>query len=119
MQPCDILKHTFSTIVYAVVLFFVLWANDIFITWGLHHFIGQFFNWFYQLGFVLKILFIIFAGSISLYIVFGLFMWVANIVGMILSYIFIYNSVVYYISIIMVLTNIVFSAIHIWPLFMW
>lgn len=119
MRPYGILRHAFSTVMYSIVLFFVLWGNNLLITWGMRHFIGPFFNWFYELSTFLKLTFIILVGSVSLAIVFGIFTWIARIVGIILPFIFIYNKPSYYISILMVLTNIVFSTIDMWPFIIW
>ncbi|MBS1533219.1 MAG: hypothetical protein JSU01_23165 [Bacteroidetes bacterium] len=119
MKPYDVLRHTFSTVMYIIVLFFVLWGNNLLVNWGMHHWIGPFFDWFYRLTTFWKLMFIIVAGTTSLIIVFGLFMMVARIVGMVLSFIFIYNKASYYISILMVLANIVFAVISMRSFIAW
>lgn len=113
MKP-NLFRSVLSTLIYPVVLFFILWGNNLLINWGLKAFILPFFGWFYNLGFLFKLLFISIIGSTSLLLVFGLLMWLTAMIGMVLSYVFIYNRAVYIISIILVLINFTGSAIDMW-----
>lgn len=118
MKP-TLFRQTLSTLIYIVVLFFALWADNLLINWALRHFIIPFFDWFYDLNFFIKIIFIALVGTLTAVIIFGIFMWITEMVSRILAYIFIFNKVAYYISIIMVLTNIVFSIIDMWASIRW
>ena len=115
----SLFRQILSTLVYIIVLFFVLWGNNLLINWALRHVITPFFDWFYELKLIFKLLLIIVAGTIIAIIIFGVFMWITEMVSRILAYIFIYNKATYYISILMVLTNIVFSAIDMWAFLRW
>ena len=118
MKP-NLFKQILSTVIYTVVLFFVLWGNNIFINWGLRTFILPFFGWFYGLGLMVKILLIIGLGTLMRVVLFGLFMWAAEIVSRILAYIFIFTKTAYWVSVLMVLTNFIFCSIDMWKFVQW
>jgi hypothetical protein len=118
MQP-TLFRHILSTCMYVVVLFFVLWGNNLLINWALSHVITPFFDWFYKIAFFLKLFLVVFCGTIIGVIIFGVFMWLTSIIGMILSYLFIYNKAIYYISIAMCSLNISISLIDLWPMIAW
>jgi len=107
-------RNIISTVLYIIVLFFVLWGNNLLINWALFQFIIPFFGWFYNLSFILKIIFIVFAGSITAAIIFGFLIWLVKLIGKALSYIFLYNKPTFYISILMVSVNIICSIIDMW-----
>jgi hypothetical protein len=112
-------RHIVSTCGYVVTLFFVLWANNLLINWALNKLILPFFGWFYSVSLLLKLVIVFGFGTITLVILFGLFMWLTTIIGIALSNIFLYNKPTYIISILMCLTNIVISIFDMWPYLSW
>ena len=106
-----------STIIYMVVLYFILWGNNLLINWLMNNSIIPLLVWFYRLSIVWKIILILIGGVTVVSLMIAVSTWVGGIVSMILSFIFIYNKPTYIISVIMVCVNIIFSEINIWHLF--
>jgi hypothetical protein len=112
-------RQVLTTAIYIVVLFVVLWGDNILIHWALRHIIASLFGWFYGLKLVFKILFIVFTGPLTVVIISFAFRWINEVVSKILAHIFIYNDAIYYIAALMAATNIALSTIAMWGFLKW
>jgi hypothetical protein len=112
-------RHLLSTFLYVIVLFFILWGNNLLINFSFRTVILPFFSWFYDLKWYFKLVIVFGFGTLAGMIIFGVFMWITAIVGVVLSFIFLYNKSTFYISVVMVLANIIFSLIDIWKYIEW
>lgn len=109
MKPSPF-RQILSTLLFTAVLALVLFCNYMLIHWGFRHVILPFIHLFHGKKLAFKLLLIVGGGTIVFLAVFLIFVWIAGKINKILDYIFIYNKVSYYISILLVLASIAFSA---------
>jgi hypothetical protein len=106
-------RQLLSTLLFIAVLALVLFCNYMLIHWGFRHVIVPFIHLFHGKKLALKLLLIVGGFTIVFLAVFLIFVWIAGKINKILDYIFIYNNVCYYISILLVLASVAFSALDI------
>jgi hypothetical protein len=119
MTLSQITKHTFSTVLYAIVLGIILFFNNLGITWLLHHALFPLFEWFYDLSVFWK-LFIILAGLTFVFTtILRFYKIIANIISTIISNIFLENWATLIISMIFCLSNLILITIQMITLWRW
>jgi hypothetical protein len=115
----SLFRQILSAFLFIIVLSVVLWANYMLIDWSFRHVIMPFIHLFHGKKLAVKLLLIVGGGTIAFLAVFLIFMWAAGRVNKALDYIFIYNKVIYYVSILMVLISIAFSTIDMSTFLTW
>lgn len=113
------LRHFVSTIIYVLVLYLLLWLNNIGINWLLTHVIAGIFDWFYDIWIGWKILLIIFGGVSIVTFIFNLFRTIGLLINLAVSSFFVENIVVRVISYIMCIANIILLEIVFFDFFKW
>jgi len=126
MKPSPF-RQILSTLLFTAVLALVLFCNYMLIHWGFRHAILPFIHLFHGKKLAVKLLLIVGGFTIVFLAVFMIFVWIAGKINKILDYIFIYNKLSYYISVLLVLASIAFSALDIltlltrdlWSIIVW
>lgn len=123
----SLFRQILSTLLFTAVFALVLFGNYMLIHWSFRHVVVPFIHLFHGKKLAVKLLLIVGGGTIAFLSVFLIFMWAAGRVNKVLDYIFIYNKLIYYTSILMVLAGIAFCTINmlifltwdIWAIITW
>lgn len=110
-----LLKQILLTVVYIVVLSFVLHLNNIGFTWMISNIIAGMFEWFYNIHWFWKLCMIVFGGTFVIAFILNLFKTLTAIISGLLNLVFPYNKAMRIVSIILCLWNIIALEITFWP----
>jgi hypothetical protein len=108
-----------SSILYAVVLIFILHFINIFLDILFGYIVGPVFDWFYRINLFYKICLIFIGAPLILYSLFNLSKFIGLHINGFISKIFKVNFATLIISMILVISNIILSIIDIWYLLHW
>ncbi len=114
-----IIKSIFLTILYTIILIFVLGILNWIMFKMIVKVVGPLFFWFYNLHWFWKLLLVFFGGSIIITFFLSLVNSIASIISTLMKIIFPYNKIMAAISSILVLINIILLEIDFWQLLIW
>lgn len=107
------------TIGYTIALILILHAINNMLNWIFGYITGDFFNWFFHIGLVYKILISFVCIPSFFYVIYELTDFVSIYIVYFAKKWFVQNNATIIISFIAVLANIVMSTIEIWILLKW
>jgi hypothetical protein len=119
MKPTLLIRHIFSTIIYAGLLAVILALSNIAMTWILHAALIPMFQWFVGISIFWKIMLWL-AGITSIFtLIVDLFSMGAGLINFLMSRVFLENTAMIVVSLILCMGNLIFCVVGIWPFLHW
>ena len=110
-----LLKQILLTIIYIIVLSFVLHLTNLGFTWMISNILAGIFEWFYHIHWIWKLCLIGFGGTIVIGFILNLFKTLTAIISGLLNVVFPYNKAMQIVSFILCFWNIIALEIEFWP----